>query len=280
MTRTVLITGCSSGIGKASAHLFAERGWNVIATVRNPEAGAELAQLERVAVTRLDVQNPASIDRAVSEGIKRFGRIDAVVNNAGFGVIGIFEAISRERVQEQFEVNTFGTMNVIRTVLPHFRANRAGVIINVSSGAGIFGVPMTSLYVASKFAIEGFSEALAYELSAIGVTVKIVEPGTAPSTAFGARAFGGRGPETLAAGVPADYHAFIPSAVSALMGIHKAAEDNAIAKIAEAIFVAATDGSDQLRYLPNDDIKPFTTARRETSEQEYMAFVRKQFGGH
>jgi NADP-dependent 3-hydroxy acid dehydrogenase YdfG len=154
VTRTVLITGCSSGFGEATARLFAEKGWNVVATMRRPQAGAALAELDNVLVTRLDVQDRGSIDDAVEAALARFRRIDVLVNNAGFGLSGVFEATHRKKVLEQFEVNVFGLMDVTRAILPHFRANRSGVIVNISSGAGVYGLPLISLYTASKHRIE------------------------------------------------------------------------------------------------------------------------------
>jgi NAD(P)-dependent dehydrogenase (short-subunit alcohol dehydrogenase family) len=126
MKKTVLITGTSSGIGRAAAKYFAGNGWNVAATMRNPGAEAELVQLNDVRVIRLDVKDPDSIRRAIEEGIARFGRIDTLVNNAGFGQYGLFEAIPREKIQEQFDVNVFGVMDVTRAILPHFRKNKGG----------------------------------------------------------------------------------------------------------------------------------------------------------
>jgi NAD(P)-dependent dehydrogenase (short-subunit alcohol dehydrogenase family) len=120
MKKTILITGCSSGIGQATARLFADHGWNVVATLRQPTAENELARLNNVLVTRLDVQDRDSIKPAIEAGIARFGRIDALINNAGFGQYGLFEAIPREKIQEQFDVNVFGVMDVTRAILPHF----------------------------------------------------------------------------------------------------------------------------------------------------------------
>ncbi|MEI9986695.1 MAG: SDR family NAD(P)-dependent oxidoreductase [Aliidongia sp.] len=147
--------GCSSGFGAATARLFARKGWNVVATMRQPESGAELAKLDNVLVTRLDVQDRGSVDAAVAAAVARFGKIDVLINNAGFGLWGVFESTPRDKVLEQFEVNVFGVMDVTRALLPHFRANRSGVIVNVSSGAGVFTLPLISLYCASKFALEG-----------------------------------------------------------------------------------------------------------------------------
>jgi len=269
--QTVLITGCSSGLGRATAALFARRGWNVIATMRRPGSG-ELSKLDGVLITRLDVQDPASIAEAIEAGITRFGRIDALVNNAGFGLFGVFEATTPEKVKEQFDVNVFGVMNVVRAILPHFRKYKAGLIVNVSSGAGVFTLPMISLYCASKFALEGFSEALSYELSPMGVTVKVVEAGGVVSTNFGKRS----AEEAAHVEAPPDYDAFM-SATGAIFARLRDQRRATEEDVANVIYEAVTDGSDQLRYVATDDILPLVKARRETSEQEYMALMRSQF---
>jgi NAD(P)-dependent dehydrogenase (short-subunit alcohol dehydrogenase family) len=272
MRRTVLITGCSTGFGLATARLFAARGWNVVATMRHPEAGAALAGLDNVLVTRLDVQDLSSIEAAVAEGIARVGRIDVLVNNAGFGLFGVFEATAREKIQEQFDVNVFGMMDVTRAVLPHFRANRSGVIVNISSGAGVFALPMIPLYCASKFALEGFSEALSYELAGLGIAVKIVEPGGVTSTDFGRRS----SEEAADAGGIPDYRPFQEAAMAVFAGLRASRANATSEEVAEVIFTAATDGTDQLRYVATEDIKPLVAARRETSEAEYLRFMRER----
>jgi NAD(P)-dependent dehydrogenase (short-subunit alcohol dehydrogenase family) len=273
MTGTVLITGCSSGYGKAAAKLFASRGWNVIATMRNPDDGRRLTDLNNILVLRLDVQDRDSIDKAITEAISHFGRIDAVVNNAGYGLFSPFEPASREAIQKQFDVNVFGAMDVIRAILPHFRANRSGTIINISSGAGAFGAAMASIYCASKFALEGFSESLSYELAGLGIKVKIIEPGGAPGTGFMARSR----LETGGLPIPDDYNAFMAHAAQIYEGVAINSDSDAVGKVVEAIFAAATDGTDQLRYTPNDDIRPLLTARRESSEREFIALMRGFF---
>lgn len=273
MSQTVLITGTSSGFGEAAARRFASEGWNVIATLRNPEAGQALAGLDNVLVARLDVEDRASIEAAIESGIARFGRIDVVLNNAGYGLFGIFEGVAREAVQQQFDVNVFGAMDVVRAVLPHLRANRAGTIINVSSGAGAIGFPMASVYSASKFALEGWSEALSYELGSLGIKVKIIEPGGAPQTNFMARMSGeGAGVEMIP-----DYLPFLQQIGQVYGGMAEAADADAVEKVVAAIFEAATDGTDQLRYAPTNDIAPLLSARRGSSEDEYRALTRGLF---
>jgi NAD(P)-dependent dehydrogenase (short-subunit alcohol dehydrogenase family) len=272
MKKTVLITGCSSGFGKASAKYFAAQGWNVIATMRRPETETELAGISNVLVTRLDVQEPASIESAIHEGIERFSRIDAVVNNAGFGLFGVFEATPVEKIAEQFNTNVFGVMNVIRLILPHFRANKSGIIVNVSSGAGVFALPMISLYCSSKFALEGFSEALWYELASQNIAVKIIEPGGVVSTNFGVRS----GAEAAHNDALPDYDQFITKTNNIFAGLRKArlATSEQVAKV---IFDATTDGTNRLRYVATDDIVPLVKARRETSEEAYIKMMHAQF---
>lgn len=270
--KTIFITGTSTGLGRTAAKYFAARGWNVVATMRRTEDAGELAGLDHVLVAQLDVQDRSSIDAAIGAALARFGQIDVLVNNAGFGLFGIFESTPREKIQEQFEVNVFGVMEVTRALLPHFRARRSGTIINVSSGAGVFTLPMLSLYCASKFALEGFSEALSYELLAQGIVVKIVEPGGVVSTNFGKRS----GAES--AGVPMlpGYEQFAKETGEVFAGL-RASRTGTELEVAEAIFTAATDGSEQLRYVATKDILPLVRLRRETSEKEYIATMRGQF---
>jgi len=270
MNKTVLITGCSSGFGEAAARLFANNGWNVIATMRNPSEG--FREHSSVLVTKLDVQDTMTIKDAVEKGIARFGKIDVVVNNAGYGLFGVFEGTSRQKVQEQFDVNVFGAMDVVRETLPHFRANRSGLYINVSSGAGVFGLPMISLYNASKFALEGFSESLSYELAALGIGVKIVEPGGVLETKFGQRS----GQESSSTATPSDYDLFTAGAAAVFDQLRQNRGLATSEQVANVIYNAATDGTDKLRYVATEDIKPFVEKRRGSSEEEYMAFMRER----
>jgi NAD(P)-dependent dehydrogenase (short-subunit alcohol dehydrogenase family) len=248
MKQSVLITGASTGLGRTTAKFFAARGWNVVATMRRPEAEMELTRRDDVLVTRLDVQDRTSIATAIAAGIARFGRIDALINNAGFGLFGLFEGTPREKILEQFEVNV------------------------ISSGAGVFTLPMISLYCASKFALEGFPEALSYELASQGITVKIIEPGGMLGTGFGKRSMAEAGQvEALP-----DYDAFIRHTGEIFAGLAAAASATE-EDVAGVIFEAATDGTDRLRYVATDDIAPMVQARRETSESAYRALMRARF---
>jgi short-subunit dehydrogenase len=232
-----------------------------------------LARLENVMVTRLDVQDQTSIAEAVRAALGRFERIDLLVNNAGYGQYGLFEAIPREKVIEQFEVNVFGVMDVTRALLPHFRENRKGTIIQVSSGAGLFTLPMISLYCASKFALEGFSEALSFELSSQNIAVKLVEPhGGVTATAFNERSARDGAP----LGALRDYEAFAERTGEAFAGM-SAARTLSSDDVARVIHDAATDGTDRLRYLVGDDARGFIRAWDGLSNQDYVAFMRSLF---
>lgn len=273
MSKTVLITGTSSGIGLATAKRFAAQGWNVVATQRNPDKDTELRHIANVLVTRLDVQDLASMGTAIEAGIQHFGRIDALVNNGGYGQYGLLEAVSHEQILAQFEVNVFGVMELTRAILPHFRRNKGGHVINVSSGAGMFTLPMISMYCASKFALEGFSEALSYELASQNIAVKLVIPhGGVTSTRFNARTAAGSANDK---GLT-DYDDFIANTDRAFAAMTSASNMNSD-DVAKVIYAAATDGSDQLRYLVGDDARGFVKARREMTEDGYMAFMRGKF---
>jgi NAD(P)-dependent dehydrogenase (short-subunit alcohol dehydrogenase family) len=177
MSQTILITGCSTGFGKLTAKLFHEKGWNVIATMRSPEKETELTKLENVFVTKLDVTDIESVNMAVELGIGKFGTIDALVNNAGYGGHAFLEQFSEEQIYRMFETNVFGVMRVCRAVLPYMRKRKSGTIINVTSMAGYAGLSLSSVYSASKFAVEGLTEAMALEYKPFNIKVKAIAPG-------------------------------------------------------------------------------------------------------
>jgi NAD(P)-dependent dehydrogenase (short-subunit alcohol dehydrogenase family) len=174
MNKTVLITGASSGIGKATAKRFQSAGWNVVATMRSPEDERELNNLDRVLVTRLDVLDLPSIQLAVQEGLARFGKLDVLLNNAGYGAYGPLEVTPMEKIRRQFDVNVTGLLATTQAVLPYFRVQRSGTIINISSIGGRITFPLGTLYHGTKFAVEGLSESLHFELLPLGIRVKLV----------------------------------------------------------------------------------------------------------
>ncbi|NRD49519.1 SDR family oxidoreductase [Corallococcus sp. AB004] len=181
--KTILITGCSTGFGLETARYFLERDWKVIATMRTPREDV-LPRSEHLRVLPLDVTDPASIRKLVEDA----GPIDVLVNNAGIGLMSIFEGTSMETIRGTFETNTFGAMAVTQAFLPQFSRRKAGVIVNVSSSTTQKPLPMLSVYTASKAALNAFTESLALELQSVGVRVSLVIPGRSPETPFGQNA--------------------------------------------------------------------------------------------
>ncbi|THB64027.1 MAG: SDR family oxidoreductase [Desulfovibrio sp.] len=270
MNKTILITGASSGIGKATAKLFQAKGWNVIATMRTPEKETELTQLDNIFVTRLDVLDSGSITSAVAQGIDKFGKIDVLLNNAGYGAYGLLEATPMEKIERQFGVNVFGLLETTKAILPHFRANKSGVIVNISSIGGKMTFPLGTLYHGTKFAVEGLSEALHFELEAIGVKVKIVEPGMI-KTDFGGRSFDFSNDTTLT-----EYQAMVEKLMAAFgAAAHGGSSPDVVA---EVILQAATDGTDQLRYTAGEDAKVFMANRKAADDATFIQGVKAQMG--
>lgn len=269
MTSTVFITGASSGIGRATAQHFQKQGWNVVATMRSPENETELTKLDNVLVTRLDVTDPASIASAVRAGLESFGAIDALINNAGYGAYGQLEAFSMEQIERQFNTNVIGLLAVTKAVLPTMRANRSGVIVNISSVGGKITFPFGALYHGTKFAVEGLSESLKYELNEIGVAIKIVEPG-AIETDFAGRSF-----DTAIDPSMEEYAGLVGKFVEA-MGASQDASPASL--VAEVIWTAVTDGSDTLRYTAGDDAAAIIGLRAASTDEEVEAVMKARFG--
>jgi len=177
MKKTVLITGCSSGFGKLTAKKFATEGWNVIATMRSPEKEQELTTIENVFVTKLDVTDKESIQKSIEIAIEKFKRIDVLVNNAGYGGHAMLEQFTEKQIYSMFDTNVFGVIRACQAVLPYMRKQKSGTIINVTSMAGHIGLSLGSTYSASKYAVEGLSEAMALEYKPFNINVKSVAPG-------------------------------------------------------------------------------------------------------
>ncbi|MBK9162816.1 MAG: SDR family oxidoreductase [Acidobacteria bacterium] len=267
MDKVVLITGASSGIGKETAKLFQSKNWKVAATMRSPENAEDLKKIVDLRLFRLDVTEPDSVRSAVAETLEHFGRIDAVVNNAGYGLLGPFEAASEEQIRRQFETNVFGLMHVCREVIPYFREQRRGTIVNISSIGGRTAFPYSSLYHATKWAVEGFTESLQYELDPFKIKVKIIEPGPIKTDFYG-RSRDIPDDATLAFYQPAfgNFMDFMSK------GGEEAPDGRAVA---EVIYGAVTDGTSKLRYGVNT--KGLLTLRRILPESFFRALTKKIF---
>lgn len=254
MKNTVLITGCSSGYGLETARYFLEQGWSVVATMRHPREDV-LPRSERLRVVALDVTDPGSIAAALEAS----GPVDALVNNAGIGSMGAFEATPMAMVREIFETNTFGVMAMTQALLPRFRAQRSGVVVNVTSTVTMAPMPLVAAYTASKTAIEGFTASLGLELEPFGVRVKLVEPGYGPGTRFTSNS----GPRAAAGLLP---EAYAPFAQRVLAGFGRPAAVTTPSDVAEAVFAAVTDESGQLRFPAGADAVALSGARRPSPD--------------
>jgi NAD(P)-dependent dehydrogenase (short-subunit alcohol dehydrogenase family) len=268
---TVLITGCSTGIGAATVRRFAEQGWNVAPTLRKPAATHFEQGTGCVEKFALDVTEPRSVDEAVGRALERFGQIDVLINNAGYGLFGPFESATPEAISREFRTNVDGVFAVTRAVLPHMRQRASGVIINVASLTGLVAMPLYSLYAASKYAVVGFSESLSHELAPLGIRVKVIAPGAVATD------FSGRSMVRTFEGDSGPY----ADAIRKVMGTfaaNRASTGATPEQLAQALYGAATDGSAQVRYVVGDDALAIMQTRKEIGEEALLAGIRQRFG--
>jgi NAD(P)-dependent dehydrogenase (short-subunit alcohol dehydrogenase family) len=263
--KTVLITGASGGIGKAATIAFSDAGWKVAATMRNPEKEKELTAYKNVQCYALDVTSNESIAAAFSA----IGHIDVVVNNAGFGVDGVFEAMSDEVIEKQFNTNVFGLMRMTREAIKLMRAQKGGTIIQIASMGGRLAFPLYSIYHASKWAVEGFTESLQYEVAPFNIRLKLIEPGAIKTE------FYGRGRQFV---TPADtnvYDGFIEKVEKISMDAGTKGEDPA--KVALAILKAAKDSSKRMRYPVGKPAPMLLWLRRRIPDTWFFSIVKKSY---
>lgn len=271
MKKTVFITGTSSGIGKAAVQLFSDNGWNVAATMRNPQNDTELAQMPGVKLYALDVTQPESVKMAIGNAIADFGNIDVLINNAGYGLAGPLETASEEKIMQQFQTNVFGVMRTIQSVVPHMREHNGGVIVNITSIGGLVTFPFNSIYHATKFALDGMTESLNYELNPFNIQAKVVAPGGV-STDFAGRSL----VFTTEPGQQTVYDSAIEQVMTAFS--ERAANRSTAMHIAETIYAAATDGTKQIRYVAGTDARQTYGAWKQMNNEDFFEMVKTNFG--
>ncbi len=266
MPKTVLITGASSGIGRATAEYFAARGWHVAATMRHPEQETELGKRAGIKLYRLDVTDSTTVTAALDQVLKDFQTLDVVVNNAGYGAVGVFEKATDADIRAQFDTNVFGVMNVVREILPLFRKQKNGIIITVTSVGGLVTFPLYSVYHATKWALEGFIESLAFELRPFNIVLKNVEPGAIKTD------FYGRSMKKFSNTSISAYDGYEQAALAVMQktGEHGPGPE----VVAEAIFRAATDGSKRLRYPVGGNAPLLVWLKRMLPNNVFFALVR------
>lgn len=266
MQKTIFITGASTGLGKATAQLFQSNGWNVIATMRNPEQETTLTQLQNVTVLKLDVTNPAEIEETIQNVIENYN-VDVVLNNAGYGLVGPLEALNDDQIIRQINTNLLGVIRVTKAFTPSFREKKNGMFINVTSMFGLIGYATCSVYAATKFAIDGFSESLAYELAHFGVGVKVIAPGGI-QTDFAGRSMDGSTHES--------YQKLIDK-VSEGYSAERVSQFSTPAHIASVIYEAATDGKNQLRYVAGADAIALFDEKIKMGPEAHYKKMKKMF---
>jgi len=268
-SRTIFITGSSSGLGRAAAKLFASRGWNVLATMRSPDKEKELSTVPNVVLLPLDITAPDQIARATNDALTR-GAVDVVFNNAGYGMSGPLEGLTDEQMLRMINTNLLGPMRTTKAFIPHFRERKAGLFINTTSIGGLITVPFNSLYHATKWAVEGWSESMAFELGQLGIGMKIVEPGGMKTDFF---------TRSMDVGRHAAYDVLLDGVMGAITDPKQMATYSTPEEIAEVVYEAATDGKDQLRYVAGPDAKATYAMRLQLGDEAFRKAIKHQFFG-
>jgi NAD(P)-dependent dehydrogenase (short-subunit alcohol dehydrogenase family) len=267
--KTIFITGSSSGLGRAAAKLFSSKTWRVIATMRNPEKEAELAKLQNVVLLPLDITDAQQIETAVTHAITN-GGVDVVFNNAGYGQAGPLEGVTDEQIVRIVNTNLMGPVRTTKAFIPYFREKGEGLFINTTSIGGLMTVPFNSMYHATKWGLEGWSESMAFELKQIGIGMKTIEPG-GMKTDFFTRSFD-------VAKHPA-YDDLVEKVMNIITDPKRMATYSTPDQIAEVVYEAATDGKDQLRYVAGSDAKATYATRLQVGEEAFRDAMYQQFFG-
>jgi NAD(P)-dependent dehydrogenase (short-subunit alcohol dehydrogenase family) len=264
--KTIFITGASSGLGKATAKLFASRNWKVIATMRNPQTEQELNLIDNISLLPLDVTDLAQIKQTTQKAMAS-GPIDVVFNNAGYGLMGPLESTTDEQPVRQLNTNLLGVIRVTQAFIPWFRQQQSGLFITTTSMGGLLTFPFSSTYHATKWALEGWSESLAFELKKIGVGVKTILPGGIKTDFLSRSADMSSHPawqkwmDKMFAGINEDHF-------------------SAVDDIAEVVYEAATDGKDKLRYLAGEDAKALYAQRLQTGDEKFRKYMEETLLGN
>ena len=267
--KAIFITGSSSGLGRAAAKLFASKGWNVIASMRDPKKEHELGKIPGLQLVTLDVTDPREIERA-AEQVVSSGGVDVVFNNAGYGLTGALEGLTDEQILRMITTNLLGPIRTTKAFLPHFREKRAGLFINTTSVGGLVTFPFNSIYHAAKWALEGWSESMAFELNPFGIGIKTVEPGGIRTDFF---------TRSLDTGHHPAYDALVNKVMGIITDPKQMATYSSPEQIAEVVYEAATDGKDQLRYIAGADAQATYAIRLQLGDEAFRKALAQQFLG-
>ncbi len=269
--RTVLVTGCSSGIGLATCHVLSRNNFMTYGTVRNLSKAKKIQDLMNrenlsLKILRLDVNDNQSIKLAIKKILNDIGRIDVLINNAGYGMFGPIEEITIQEIKKQFETNFFGTIRLIKAIVPIMRKQGNGTIVNISSMVGRFAVPLNSAYVSSKFAVEGLSESISFELKEFGIRVIVIEPGVVKSDFF-------HNVKVKGMNLESPYHELMERRVNFL---DKAMKNSLTSSydVADTILDALNSKDPKFRYVIGNDATNSLRMRNSLSDREFMEWIR------
>jgi NAD(P)-dependent dehydrogenase (short-subunit alcohol dehydrogenase family) len=269
MSKTIFITGTSTGLGRATARLFARHGWNVFATMRNPDRETELGKVPGITLLPLDVTRPAQIDAAVRRALA-LGPVDVVFNNAGYGLVGPLEGTTDEQLVAQIDTNLLGVLRTTKAFIPSFRERGSGVFITTTSIGGLTTVPFGSAYHATKWGLEGWSESLAFELGEFGIRVKTVAPGAIKTD------FAGR---SLVLPQHPAYAQLVAKVFAVFSHPSGGFSESTPEQIAEVVYEAATDEKDQVTYVAGADAKGMYAQRLAVGVESFRRSMRRLFLG-
>lgn len=275
VNKVAVVTGSSSGIGYETSLALAREGFLTYATMRNLEKGSGIksdSDKENLPlkIVQLDVTDDASVSNAMQSIISDSGRIDVIVNNAGYGLVGAFEDLSLDEIKQQYETNFFGVVRVTQAVLPIMRKQKSGKIINISSGAGRFGYPGGSAYVSTKFAMEGLSESLSYELDPFGIKVILVEPGVIRTN------FGNGMVVAKKSQDPASAYVSMSRKMNEVLG-QLMQNGSPPSLVANLVLQAAKSDSPSLRYLAGKDVEQWVDQKKKMSDKEFFNMMNQLF---
>jgi NAD(P)-dependent dehydrogenase (short-subunit alcohol dehydrogenase family) len=270
--KVAVITGSSSGIGLESALILARNGYTTYATMRSPDKDTSIKAVVQneslpIRVVQLDVTDDSSVKNAVDHILSEAGRIDFLVNNAGYGLVGALEDLAMVEIKSQYETNLFGLIRVIQAALPTMRKQRSGRIINISSGAGIFGYPGGSAYVSTKFAVEGLSESIAYELEPFGIKVILIEPGFIRTNFGNAMVMAKRAQDSAS-----PYSELMQKTMASMSELAKNASDAEL--VANIILEAASNPNPRHRYLAGKDVESWAASKKNMDELEFYNMMK------
>jgi NAD(P)-dependent dehydrogenase (short-subunit alcohol dehydrogenase family) len=277
--KVAIVTGSSSGIGYATSLLLARNGFHTYATMRNIGRSADvqdIAYKERLPleVIQLDVNDDASIRDSIEKVESENERIDVLVNNSGYGLVGAFEDLSVEEIKSQFETNFFGVIRLTQQILPIMRKQKSGTIVNISSGAGRIGFPGMSAYVSSKFALEGLSESMSYELEPFGIKVVIIEPGVIRTNFKKNSVMSKKSLDNSSISPYSSIIQKIDSSISSMVEHATPPEE-----VAKTILHATISNNPELRYLVGNDMIMMAETKKSMSDEDFRKMMMQSIIG-